>query len=133
MVKTHVPTNNSHRGSIYNISGGIKNVEGISFIDDYKDTVNLDMDKFFKDFMTGKPDDGDHYHAHFFIDGQDEFNAISSGAGDWQWKLTSDNGNGDKQWTAFGKDSDGNYTQDTGNTIDVTRGSVGDHTHPQDR
>ena len=123
---------NSHPGSTYNVSGGIKNVEGISFIDKYKDTVNLDMDKFFKDFITGKADADGHYHAHFFVDGQDEFNAFSSGTGDWQWKLTSDNGNGDKQWTAFGKDSDGNYTHDTGNTIDVTKGTVGD-SHPQDR
>ena len=127
-----IESTNSHPGSIYNISGGIKNVEGIGFIDNYKDTVNLDMDKFFKDFMTGKADADGHYHAHFFVDGQDEFNAFSSGTGDWQWKLTSDNGNGDRQWTAFEKDSDGNYTHDTGNTIDVTKGTVGD-SHPQDR
>lgn len=131
MVKNQTPTNN-HYGSIYNVSGGIKNVEGISFIDNYKDTVNLDMDNFFKDFMTGKADGDGFYHAHFFVDGQDEFHANSSGTGDWQWKLTSDNGNGDKTWTAFGKDDAGNYTQDTHNTIDVTRGSVGD-SHPQDR
>ena len=121
---------NSHHGSIYNVSGGIRNVEGIGFIDKYKDTVNLDMDKFFDYFKTGTADQDGKYHAHFFVDDHDEFNAFSSGTGDWQWKLTQDNG-GFKQWSAFEKDSDGNYTQNTGNTIDVTRGTVGD-SHPQD-
>jgi len=129
MLKRRIATN-GHPGSTYNISGGIKNVEGIGFIDNYKDTVNLDMDKFFKDFMTGKADSDGHYHAHFFVDGQDEFNAISSDTGDWQWKPSE---SGDtKTWTAYGKDSDGNYTENTGNTIDVTRGTVGD-SHPQDK
>ncbi|MBH9975932.1 MULTISPECIES: hypothetical protein [Bartonella] len=111
----------------YDIGGGFKNVEGFSFIDTYKDTLNVDLDAFFKDFTTGTADSDGHYHAKFFLNGDpnssdstaDIFNAIDK-AGGWDWHKTADDNHGNETWSA---QKDG---VDTGDTIEVTRGRQGD-------
>ena len=117
---------------IYNIGGGFKNVQGFSFIDSYKDTLNIDLDAFFKDFKTGTADSDGHYHAKFFLNGDpnsgdpnaDIFNGIDKDGG-WSWHKTADDGHGNETWSAFENDVN------TGDTIEVTRGRQGDN-HLQD-
>ncbi|WP_295966858.1 hypothetical protein [uncultured Bartonella sp.] len=118
---------------IYNIGGGFKNVQGFSFIDSYKDTLNIDLDAFFKDFKTGTADSDGHYHAKFFLNGDpnsgdpnaDIFNGIDKDGG-WSWHKTADDGHGNETWSAFENDVN------TGDTIEVTRGRQGDDNHLQD-
>ncbi|MCT6861787.1 MAG: hypothetical protein M3Z73_11015, partial [Bartonella apis] len=117
---------------IYNIGGGFKNVQGFSFIDSYKDTLNVDLDAFFKDFKTGTADSDGHYHAKFFLNGDpnsgdpnaDIFNGVDKDGG-WSWHKTADDGHGNETWSAFENDVN------TGDTIEVTRGRQGDN-HLQD-
>lgn len=124
--------------SEYQIASGFKNVQGISFIDDKKDNVNVDFNKFFADYITGSNvgDDGKH-HAKFFLNGDpttdgnaDIFNKIDSVNDDpnknWSWRLGSDDGHGNQTWYAQQNGSD------TGDTISVIRGSQGDNTHLQE-
>lgn len=117
----------------YNIASGFKNVQGISFIDDKKDNVNVDFDQFFNDYMTGNAHDDGHYHAKFFLNGieghdtnADIFTRLDdNSSGKWDWRVTT---NGDTT-TYHAYDRNGN---DTGNDIQVIRGSQGDNTHLQE-
>ncbi|WP_297323179.1 hypothetical protein [uncultured Bartonella sp.] len=119
--------------SDYTIESGYKNVQGISFIDDKSDNVKVDFDKFFNDYMNGAAGDDGHYHAKFFLNGvegkdanADIFSRLDNNSdGKWDWRQTNDGNT--TIYHAY--DRQGN---DTGNDIQVIRGSQGDNTHLQE-